>query len=106
MSTGGSGRYMIPRRRAPQNGAKVKASEYVRARWRLELLRRTIDEAFREVDLVVLPTRRRTPRTADASIKREEPDVPRNPLLENPAAFTAYLIPASYVPQRFTTHDL
>jgi aspartyl-tRNA(Asn)/glutamyl-tRNA(Gln) amidotransferase subunit A len=56
-----------------------KAGEYVRSRWRLELLRRTIDDAFRDVDLVVLPTRRRTPRTVDASIKREETDVPRNP---------------------------
>jgi hypothetical protein len=33
--------------------------------------------------------RRRTPRTVDASIKREEADVPRNPELENTGAFNA-----------------
>src|SRR6185503_11050150 len=66
-----SGRYMIPTRRALQNGGNAKAAEYVRSRWKLELLRRTIDDSFRDFDLVVLPTRRRTPRTVDAAIKRE-----------------------------------
>jgi aspartyl-tRNA(Asn)/glutamyl-tRNA(Gln) amidotransferase subunit A len=78
-----SGRYMIPTRRALQRAGDAKAADYVRGRWRLDLLRRTIDDAFRDVDLVVLPTRRRTPRTVDAAIKREETDVPRNPELEN-----------------------
>src|SRR5262249_1753995 len=80
------------------NGANAKAAEYVRGRWRLELLRRTIDDAFRNVDVLVLPTRRRTPRTVDASIKREETDVPRNPELENTGAFNAYDIPAVSIP--------
>ena len=100
------GRYMIPTRRALQNGANAKAAEYVRGRWRLELLRRTIDDAFRDVDLVVLPTRRRTPRTVDASIKREETDVPRNPELENTGAFNVYGIPAISVPCGFTSNGL
>ena len=89
-----SGRYMIPTRRALQNGGNAKAADYIRGRWRLEALRRTIDDAFKDVDLVVLPTRRRTPRTVDASIKREETDVPRNPELENTGAFNVYGIPA------------
>jgi len=97
-----SGRYMIPTRRALQNGGNAKAGEYIRAHWRLELLRRTIDDAFKSVDLVVLPTRRRTPRTVDASIKREETDVPRNPELENTGAFNVYGIPAISVPCGFT----
>ncbi len=101
-----AGRYMIPTRRALQNGANAKASEYVRGRWRLELLRRTIDDAFRDVDLVVLPTRRRTPRTVDAAIKREETDVPRNPELENTGAFNSYGIPAISVPCGFTSSGL
>jgi len=100
------GRYMIPTRRALQNGANAKAGEYVRSRWRLELLRRTIDDAFRDVDLVVLPTRRRTPRTVDASIKREEKDTPRNPELENTGAFNAYGIPAISVPCGFSSSGL
>ena len=101
-----SGRYQIPTRRAIQGGANLKAGEYIRGRWRLELLRRTIDDAFRDVDLVVLPTRRRTPRTVDAAIKREETDVPRNPELENTGAFNVYGIPAISVPCGFTSNGL
>jgi aspartyl-tRNA(Asn)/glutamyl-tRNA(Gln) amidotransferase subunit A len=101
-----SGRYMIPTRRSLQNGGNAKAGEYIRGRWRLELLRRTIDDAFRDIDLVVLPTRRRTPRTVDASIKREETDVPRNPELENTGAFNAYGIPAVSIPCGFTAKGL
>jgi len=100
------GRYMIPTRRSLQNGSSAKAGEYIRAHWRLELLRRTIDDAFRDVDLVVLPTRRRTPRTVDASIKREETDVPRNPELENTGAFNSYGIPCISVPCGFTSAGL
>jgi len=101
-----SGRYMIPTRRALQNGTNAKAADYIRGRWRLELLRRTIDDAFKDVDLVVLPTRRRTPRTVDASIKREETDVPRNPELENTGAFNVYRIPAISIPCGFTSKGL
>ena len=106
MFTRGPGRYMIPTRRALQNGANAKAAEYVRGHWRLEMLRRTIDDAFKNVDLVVLPTRRRTPRTVDASIKREETDVPRNPELENTGAFNVYGIPAISIPCGFTSKGL
>jgi aspartyl-tRNA(Asn)/glutamyl-tRNA(Gln) amidotransferase subunit A len=101
-----SGRYMIPTRRALQNAANTKAADYIRGRWRLELLRRTIDDAFKDVDLVVLPTRRRTPRTVDAALKREETDVPRNPELENTGAFNVYGIPAISIPCGFTSKGL
>jgi aspartyl-tRNA(Asn)/glutamyl-tRNA(Gln) amidotransferase subunit A len=101
-----SGRYMIPTRRSLSRAAEAKASDYVRGRWRMELLRRTIGDAFRDVDLVVLPTRRRTPRTVDASIKREETDVPRNPELENTGAFNIYGIPAISIPCGFSSTGL
>jgi aspartyl-tRNA(Asn)/glutamyl-tRNA(Gln) amidotransferase subunit A len=100
------GRYMLPTRRSLQGGADARAADYIRGRWALELLRRTIDEAFRDVDLVVLPTRKRTPRTVEAAIKREETDVPRNPELENTGAFNAYGIPAISVPCGFTANGL
>ena len=54
----------------------------------------------------MLPTRRRTPRTVDAAIKREETDVPRNPELENTGAFNVYGIPAISVPCGFTSTGL
>jgi aspartyl-tRNA(Asn)/glutamyl-tRNA(Gln) amidotransferase subunit A len=102
----GAGRYQIPTRRALQNGGNLKAAEYIRGRWKLELLRRTIDDAFDDFDLVVLPTRRHTPRTIDAAIKREETDKPRNPELENTGQFDVYGIPAISVPCGFTAGGL
>jgi aspartyl-tRNA(Asn)/glutamyl-tRNA(Gln) amidotransferase subunit A len=102
----GAGRYQIPTRRSLQNGANLKAADYIRSRWKLELIRRTIDDAFTDFDLVVLPTRRHTPRTVDASIKREESDKPRNPELENTGQFDVYGIPAISVPCGFTAGGL
>jgi aspartyl-tRNA(Asn)/glutamyl-tRNA(Gln) amidotransferase subunit A len=104
--THGAGRYQIPTRRSLQNSQTAKAADYVRGRWKLELLRRTIDDAFTDFDLVVLPTRRHTPRTVDASIKREETDKPRNPELENTGQFDVYGIPAISVPCGFTAAGL
>jgi aspartyl-tRNA(Asn)/glutamyl-tRNA(Gln) amidotransferase subunit A len=104
--TRGAGRYQIPTRRALQNGGNLKAAEYIRARWKLELLRRTIDDAFTDFDLVVLPTRRRTPRKIDAAIKREESDKIRNPELENTGQFDVYGIPAITVPCGLTSGGL
>jgi len=102
----GAGRYQIPTRRSLQNGANLKAADYIRSLWKLELIRRTIDDAFTDFDLVVLPTRRHTPRTVDASIKREESDKPRNPELENTGQFDIYGIPAISVPCGFTSAGL
>jgi len=99
-------RYMLPTRRALQEGGNAKVGEYVRSKWRLETLRRTIDDSFSSFDLVVLPTRRHTPRTIDAAIKREENEKPRNPELENTQAFDYYGIPAITVPCGFTTGKL
>lgn len=104
--TRGAGRYQIPTRHALQGGANVKAADYIRSRWKLELLRRTIDDAFTDFDLVVLPTRRRTPRTIEAAIKREESDKIRNPELENTGQFNLYGIPAISVPCGFTSAGL
>lgn len=104
--THGAGRYQIPTRRSLQNSKDAKAADYVRGRWKLELMRRTIDDAFTDFDLVVLPTRRRTPRTVDASIKLEESDKPRNPELENTGQFDVYGIPAISIPCGFTSAGL
>ena len=104
--THGAGRYQIPTRRSLQSSANSKAADYVRSRWKLELIRRTIDDAFTDFDAVVLPTRRHTPRTVDASIQREETDKPRNPELENTGQFDVYGIPAISIPCGFTSAGL
>ena len=99
-------RYQIPTRRNLQNNANRKVSDYVRARWKLDLLRRTIDDSFADFDLAVLPTRRRIPRKIDAAIKRERIEKPLNPELENTGQFNAYGIPAISVPCGFTSGGL
>jgi aspartyl-tRNA(Asn)/glutamyl-tRNA(Gln) amidotransferase subunit A len=90
----GAQRYQIPTRRSLSTGANLKAADYIKAHWKLELMRRTIDDAFTDFDLVVLPTRRHTPRTIDESKKREEIEKTRNPELENTGQFDIYGIPA------------
>jgi aspartyl-tRNA(Asn)/glutamyl-tRNA(Gln) amidotransferase subunit A len=102
----GAGRYQIPTRRNLQNGGAAKAADYVRGRWKLELIRRTIDDAFQNVDLVVLPTRRHTPRTVDLAKEREESDKIRNPELENTGQFNIFGIPTISVPCGFTSGGL
>ena len=100
--TKSAARYMLPTRRALQNGGNTKAADYVRSHWKLELLRRTIDDSFSDFDLVMLPTRRHTPRTIEAAIKRETDEKPKNPEMENTGAFDFYGIPAISVPCGFT----
>jgi aspartyl-tRNA(Asn)/glutamyl-tRNA(Gln) amidotransferase subunit A len=99
-------RYQIPTRRNLQNNANRKASDYIRARWKLETLRRSIDDAFADFDLVALPTRRHIPRKIDAAIKRERSDKPLNPELENTGQFNVYGIPAISVPCGFSSAGL
>lgn len=104
----GSGLYQLPIRRSLQSGRDARAAEYIQAQWKLQLLRRTIDDAFssQNIDFVALPTRRRTPRTVDAALKREASDKPRNPELENPGDFNAFGIPAISLPCGFTKEGL
>ena len=104
--TRGAARYQIPTRRNLQTGGNAKAADYIRARWKLDLMRRTIDDAFQNVDLVVLPTRRHVPRTVDVAREREESDKIRNPELENTGQFNVYGIPAISVPCGFTSAGL
>ena len=67
------------------------------------LLRRTIGDWFdkNEVDLVLLPTMRRSPRTVDDTIKRSESEKPMNPELANTAEFNILGIPAITIPCGF-----
>jgi aspartyl-tRNA(Asn)/glutamyl-tRNA(Gln) amidotransferase subunit A len=70
------------------------------------LLRRTIDDSFSDFDLVVLPTRRHTPRLIEAAIKREDDEKPKNPEMENTQPFDYYGIPAISIPCGFTAEGL
>ncbi|MBA2934837.1 amidase [Sphingomonas sp. CGMCC 1.13654] len=37
-------------------GADVKAEDYIRARWEMDLLRRTVNDSFASIDLMLFPT--------------------------------------------------
>ena len=100
------GRYQIPTRRNLQNGANAKAADYIRGRWALELMRRTIDDAFKDVDVVVLPTRRHTPRTVDAASSARKTTCRAIQSSRTPAPFNLYGIPAISVPCGFTSTGL
>lgn len=102
----GAGRYQIHSRKAIEADRNAAVGAYVRSREEMALLRRTIDDSFRDVDVVVLPTRRRLPDTIADSLVKEESDKPSNPEHENTGAFNIYGIPAVSVPCGFTETGL
>jgi aspartyl-tRNA(Asn)/glutamyl-tRNA(Gln) amidotransferase subunit A len=96
----GSTKYMLPERRRLEtlatNGGGT-ALDYVKGRWELELLRRTVDDAFTDFDLVVLPTQRILPPLLDDLIKRAQEGKPTNPsssITSNTAPFDSFGLPA------------
>jgi aspartyl-tRNA(Asn)/glutamyl-tRNA(Gln) amidotransferase subunit A len=100
--------YQLPTRRNLAGQKDAKAVDAMKGLWKLQLLRRTVDDAFssQDVDLVVLPTKRRIPRTVDAALAREGSEKPRNPELENTGQFNVYGIPALSVPCGFSGEKL
>ena len=100
------GRYQLRARNILRDRANLKAADYIRARWELEKLRRTIDDAFSDFDLIVVPTRHQPPRTIDAALKLDESAAPRNPEADNNGYFNACGIPAISIPCGFTSAGL
>ena len=96
------GRYQLRARHILRDRANLKAADYVRARREMDLLRRTIDDAFMDFDLIVLPTRHQPPRTIDEALKLDQSDTPRNPESDNNGFFNACGIPAISIPCGFT----
>jgi len=78
----GAARYMLAHRRrletlAASNGGN--AADYVRQMWALQLLRRTIDDAFTDFDLVVMPTQRILPPLLNDLIRKAHDSRPADP---------------------------
>jgi len=102
--------YMLPDRRQLEGYAANRggnAADYVRDLWALQKLRRTVDGAFAEVDLVVVPTQRiPAPLLADFArgIYDPGPKDPHN--TSNSGPFNAYGIPAVSVPCGFSRAGL
>ena len=80
-----------------------KIVDYVTSSWKLTLLRKNIDAAFANFDLVVLPTMRIMPRTINDALNREEVVVPREPeTVSNAGPFNIFGLPAISIPCGFS----
>jgi aspartyl-tRNA(Asn)/glutamyl-tRNA(Gln) amidotransferase subunit A len=104
-----SGKYMLPERRRLQTAAESeqRAVDYIRTKWEIELLRRKVDDAFTDFDLVVLPTQRILPPTLDELMKRAQDTAPTNPLVtSNTSPFNVLGIPAISLPCGFSKSGL
>jgi len=84
-----------------------KVVDYVTSNWRLILMRKSIDEAFKDFDLVALPTMRILPRTIDDALNREEVITPREPeTISNCSPFNIFGLPAISIPCGFSASGL
>jgi aspartyl-tRNA(Asn)/glutamyl-tRNA(Gln) amidotransferase subunit A len=100
------GHYMRQTQHILAAAQNVSAAEYIRSRVQLLDLRRRVDAAFSNFDLVVLPTRRHNPRTLESALSREAGDASFDPESDNTAAFDAYGIPALSIPCGFSPQGL
>jgi aspartyl-tRNA(Asn)/glutamyl-tRNA(Gln) amidotransferase subunit A len=103
------GRYMLPERRRLQAAMDnpPKATDYIRAKWELEALRRQVDDAFADVDLVVVPTQKILPPLLDELIERAHSTEPSNPrLVSNCSPFNIMGLPAVSIPCGFSKSGL
>jgi aspartyl-tRNA(Asn)/glutamyl-tRNA(Gln) amidotransferase subunit A len=100
------GHYMRQTQQILAGAQKVSAAEYIRGRAQLLDLRRRVDAAFADADLVVLPTRRHNPRTLESALRRESGEISSEPESDNTPAFDAYGIPAISIPCGFTPQGL
>jgi aspartyl-tRNA(Asn)/glutamyl-tRNA(Gln) amidotransferase subunit A len=110
--------YSMSIRRSLENGLKSfddvadepcseKVTDYVLSNWELIKLRRTIDDAFTDFDLVALPTMRLLPPTINEALSREEDPKPREPEIDNNCRpFDVFGIPAISIPCGFSTSGL
>jgi aspartyl-tRNA(Asn)/glutamyl-tRNA(Gln) amidotransferase subunit A len=84
-----------------------KVVDYVTSNWQLILMRKGIDDAFKDFDLVALPTMRILPRTIDDALNREEVDTPREPeTISNCTPFNIFGLPAISIPCGFSASGL
>jgi aspartyl-tRNA(Asn)/glutamyl-tRNA(Gln) amidotransferase subunit A len=84
-----------------------KVIDYVTSSWRLISIRKNIDAAFTNFDLVAMPTMRITPRTINDALEREEEPKPREPeTISNCTPFNIFGLPAISIPCGFSKDGL
>lgn len=103
------GKYMLAERRRLQSitDAEPKAVDYIRAKWEIELVRRQIDDAFTDFDLVVMPTQRILPPKLDDLIHRAHDTKAIDPAVtSNCTPFDIFGTPAISIPCGFSKSGL
>lgn len=91
------------------HSASARVSEYIRHRAEMEYIRRTVDDSFSDVDLVVMATQRIIPQKLSYVIDNEENAKPHSPgmmELDNCTAFNIYGLPAISIPCGFSSSGL
>jgi aspartyl-tRNA(Asn)/glutamyl-tRNA(Gln) amidotransferase subunit A len=113
-----AGRYSLNQRRALEaihrrmndtagESCSNKVVDYVLANWELIRLRKTIDDAFVDYDVVALPTMRIVPPTINDELNREEVPKVREPEeTSNCPPFNTFGIPAVSIPCGFSASGL
>jgi len=103
-------RYMLPERMRLQTLAATgggNAADYVRQNWALQTLRCTIDDAFTDFDLVVMPTQRILPPVLNDLIRKAHDAKPSDPSgTSNCPPFDAFGTPAISIPCGFSESGL
>ncbi len=100
------GSYQTPTRKGLKAGAAMTAADYVIGRRMLEERRRAVIKVFSDVDLLVAPTVKYTPRTIEEELKREDPEKPLPPEIWNTWLFNIFGLPAISLPCGFTKSGL
>lgn len=104
-----SAKYQLASRQRLGIAAKAEptAPDYIRAKWKLDLLRRTIDDSFTDFDLVVLPTMRKMqPVLNDMFARIRDPKAANPSALSNCSVFNATGLPAISIPCGFSSDGL
>ena len=86
----------------------TRVVDYINAQWELQRMRKTIDDAFVDHDLVVLPTWRVMQPTINEALEREENEgEPTEPsVTSNCSPFNSFGIPAASIPCGFSADGL
>jgi len=92
-------------RAAIESGRNTSASAYIKARRDLDLVRRTVQDTFATIDLLVTPTMSVPPDTIQKALQRvSQPGFPRE--LRNTQPFSLYGLPSLSLPCGFTQSGL
>jgi aspartyl-tRNA(Asn)/glutamyl-tRNA(Gln) amidotransferase subunit A len=104
-----SAKYMVQERKrlATAQANHAWSVDYINALWELQLLRRTVDDSFVDVDVVVLPTMRIVAPTIEELWKRDAETKLLDPWVASDCGyFNAYGLPAITVPCGFSQTGL